>query len=138
MLRNTAGFIAINVTTAVVLAAILGMSVSPRLARMQDRMREVEVRANCYTAQIAAEAYAVDHYGVYSPNVAGLTSYLPEGSLLRNPYHGALTEPVDAFAANPGEVGYVPANGWGIDYGYVITGFGRTRQIVELSNFDLE
>jgi type II secretory pathway pseudopilin PulG len=138
MSRNAAGFVAVNVTTAVVLAGILGMSVSPRLARMRDRMLEVEVRQNCYTVQIAAEAYAGDNYGVYSPNVTGLMGYLPDGSLLRNPYHGARTEPVDASAANPGETGYVPANAWGFNYGYNITGFGRTRQIVELTNFDIE
>ena len=137
MSRRTPGFVAVNLAAAVALASVLGMSVGPRLSRMRERAATSMVRASCHTTQIAAEAYAQDHWGIYAPTVANFVAYLPDGLLLRNPFTDAVTEPVDGAAGSPGQVGYVVfADPGGFNSGYTITGFGRTQQIVTLSNFE--
>jgi hypothetical protein len=99
--------------------------------------------SHCRLVQEAAENFAAFNNGVYAGNLAdqnlagkSVIDYLPGGRLLRNPYTGAETEPVGCAAATPGQVGYVViVDHTGTNAGYTITGFGRDRLIVTLSNW---
>ena len=96
------------------------------------------VTANSHLVQEAAENFAAFNDGVYAGNLADvdlagntLIDYLPDGQLLLNPYTGALTEPVGAPAATPGQTGYVViVDHTGTNSGYTITGFGRAELIL--------
>ncbi len=97
------------------------------------------VRANCYTVQQAAEAFAAQNGGLYPRNVAfdttlagdTLKDLLPKGVLLENPFTQVRSEPFNGLSLSPGETGYewsgVPS------YGYIITGFGAEALIITLT-----
>jgi hypothetical protein len=99
-----------------------------------------QVVANGLATQRAAEAFAADNHGEYPDNVDSemnllgntLADYLPGGSLLKNPYTSAYTEPVDHIAATAGQTGYVPTVIDNFNYGYTITGFAENRIFVTL------
>lgn len=95
--------------------------------------REANVLSNCRTVQIAIEEFARLNNGIYPSNVdvdstpSGETviDLLPGGRRLTNPITTVATEPVDAAAAQPGEVGVVPVVAGGVNIGYTITGNGH-------------
>ena len=99
------------------------------------------VVANCDTLKAAVERFASENGGIYPANVDADTSLaghtvlelLPAGGL-ENPFTKSKAAPVNGAADSPGEIGYVPVaqNGWNV--GYVVTGFGTTALVAELSN----
>jgi hypothetical protein len=91
-----------------------------------------QVVANCLATKRAAEAYAADNDGIYPDDVSDFDDYLPDGSLLKNPYTGARTEPVDLTAASSGQTGYVEIVMGGKNLGYTITGYARTQHVITL------
>lgn len=100
--------------------------------------REAIVISNCRTVQLAVEAFAAQNGGVYPGNTdvdvtpAGETvlDFLPYGVRLVNPFTLCASEPVNASAHNPGEVGYVTLVQGGVNAGYTITGSGRSGTVI--------
>ncbi|MEE9268879.1 MAG: hypothetical protein V3V49_01315, partial [Candidatus Krumholzibacteria bacterium] len=82
------------------------------------------VIANCYALRDSVEAYATQN-GEYP-------DFTPWRPWFNNPFTGNLTQPVQTFALNPGETGYVPYYVGQKYEGYLITGFGETNQIISL------
>jgi len=94
--------------------------------------KDAIVLSHCRTVQLAAEKFAELNDGIYAADVMcdvtpegrTITDLLPDGALLMNPYTLARTEPVDGWAANRGETGYVPICCRGENRGCTITGVG--------------
>lgn len=93
---------------------------------------EWEVIKNCLVVRETVERWAALNGGIYPSNVGvhttpegyTVTSLLPDGQLLENPFTCCATEPVDCFAVTSGETGYLPIVQGGINTGYTITGTG--------------
>jgi len=88
--------------------------------------------SNCRTLQLAAEEFARQNNGEYPSTVGcdytstgeSLIDLLPGGVLMMNAMTDARSEPVDACAATPGQVGYLPVILGNRNMGYSITGNG--------------
>jgi hypothetical protein len=102
--------------------------------------RETQVIESCIDLQMALELYAADNDGVYPCNLASVNAagntvidLLPGGTLMRNPYSLARSNPVDGAGANRGEIGYSSfTTVAGPCTGYTITGMGKHAEIVTL------
>jgi hypothetical protein len=91
------------------------------------------VLANCDLVVAAAEEFARRN-GQYPSDVgadgwrtgAVMTSLLPGGEMLTNPFYGVQDSPVDGAAAGPGQIGYQPFDydGDGRRDGYLIDALG--------------
>jgi hypothetical protein len=97
--------------------------------------RDALVIQNCLTVERAARLFARCNGGWYPLNSADsdpsgktIIDYLPGGTLLRNPYTGLLTEPVDGVACIEGSTGYCVVAPRGICVGYGITGAGKNGE----------
>ncbi len=82
------------------------------------------VIANCYELRDFVEAYAAQN-GQYP-------SWLGGRPWINNPFTGNLTQPLNGFALNPGETGYISYSVGQKTEGYLITGFGETNEIISL------
>ncbi|MFA4947674.1 MAG: hypothetical protein WC674_04080 [Candidatus Krumholzibacteriia bacterium] len=90
------------------------------------------VMSHCRTVQLAVEKFAARNNGIYPDGTSWgmdlygetLTDLLPREALLINPATWAATEPIDGWATNAGEIGYVPYHWHGESRGYSITGVG--------------
>jgi hypothetical protein len=93
---------------------------------------EWKVIQNSLAVREAAEMWATLSGGIYPSNVGvsttpggyTLTSLLPDGHLLVNPFTGYATEPIDGCAATSGQTGYMPIVQNYLVAGYTITGSG--------------
>jgi hypothetical protein len=93
---------------------------------------EAIVMSHCRTVQLAVERFASLKRGFYPSDVScdttddgrTVTDLLPREVYLVNPFTYAATEPIDGWAANAGEVGYVPICINGENRGCTITGTG--------------
>jgi hypothetical protein len=100
------------------------------------------VVSSCGILRAAADQFAAENQGVYPNDVdsdstaAGntLLDFVPGGQLPDNPFTKQPTVPINGVAANPGEIGYVPVKEGEWNVGYLITGFGASALIAELSN----
>ena len=132
---NRRGFTIIELMIVVVIIGILTAIVIPNYISMQDRSKEAKVKGNAHALHLAAEDFSVTHDGDYSAAAGDLTPLLPGAVLLENAFTGVLSEPrFGAAAANAGEIGIVPKMQAGVNVGYTINGFGKTAEIIELTN----
>jgi len=99
----------------VIIIGILAAIALPNFIGAQDKAREASVKANMRTAQIAAEAYAVDAAGTYPASNAdpGYKSYFPGGNSNQtaptggnypnNPFTALPEGPVDGGVTDVGQ-----------------------------------
>ena len=138
---NNKGFTLIELMIVVVIIGILAAIAIPNFINMQARAKEAAVKSNCHTVQLAAEDFAVQNDGVYAADVGTattpsgqtITTMLPGGALLSNPFTKVNDQPVDGAAATAGQSGYVPIAQNGVNVGYTITGCGKTDGTVILT-----
>jgi hypothetical protein len=110
---------------------------------MQVNAKEAAVKSNCHTVQISAEDFSVQNDGVYAASLGDallngntIIDLLPQNQRLLNPFSHNRTEPIDGAAGNTGESGYAPVvDTDGTHIGYIITGWGSTRQVCQFTNF---
>ena len=96
---------------------------------------EQQVITNCIIVHEAVEVWASLNGGIYPANVGVDTTpegytvidLLPDGLLLRNPFTGVRTEPIDGWAAIPGQIGYYPISQNLIYTGCMITACGALQ-----------
>lgn len=136
------GFTLIELMVVIVIIGILATSAIFAFANMRNRAKECAVKTNCHTVQLTAEDFAVQNDGVYpddvdadtTPGGQTLIAMLPGGALLENPFTLVASEPDNAVAAAPGEIGYQPIVEAGLNIGYSITGFGKNELVITLSS----
>ena len=128
--RTTDGFTLVELMIVVVVIGILAAVAVPNLISIQDRAREAAVKSNCRTVSMAAEDFAIVSGGIYPNAIAPLMPFLPAGSLLRNPFTRADTEPQLGNVPNAGEVRYEPTVNAGITDGYIIRGGGNGGAVI--------
>ena len=138
---NNKGFTLIELMIVVVIIGILAAIAIPNFINMQARAKEASVKSNCHTVQLAAEDFAVQNDGVYAADVGldatpsgdTITTMLPGGVLLENPFTKAASEPVDGAAATAGQTGYAPIVQNLVNVGYTITGCGKEAGVTILT-----
>jgi prepilin-type N-terminal cleavage/methylation domain-containing protein len=140
---RTTGFTLIELMIVVVIIGVLASIAVPNFIRMQVNAKEAAVKSNCHTVQIAAEDFSVQNEGVYAAGLGDallngntIIDLLPQNQRLLNPFSHNRTEPIDGAAGNTGESGYAPVvDTDGTNIGYIITGWGSTRQVCQFTNF---
>lgn len=136
-LRERALRSALRVVVIVGLCTV-GPSVSKAQGHASGICDGIPKRETTLLAQVRVVRQAVEQFaaatGAYPANVAELQPYLPGGSLLRNVFTYAPTEPVDAYAANSGEIGYIAVTQEGTYVGYELTAYSKTALIQVLTN----
>jgi prepilin-type N-terminal cleavage/methylation domain-containing protein len=99
------GFTLIEIMVAVVIIGILVSTAYGNFIQAQKKAKVAAVIDNMHTVQIAAEAYATDTGGVYSPDPAGLGPYLPSGSNTHGGANGFYPE--NPFTGVTNEMPYI-------------------------------
>lgn len=136
---SSRGFTLIEFMIVIVIISVLAAIFIPNFLNARSRAREASTKSNCHTVQLAAENFSILNNGVYAADIDSdmtpggetIVGMLPGGTLLKNPFTGAATEPVNAaVASNPGETAYSPVAQGGVLIGYTITGAGQVGNVI--------
>lgn len=110
----------------VVLVGILSAIAIPNFIGMQQRAKDMQVKANMHTLQLAAEDYGVQNDGAYAHDPAQVRELLPGGGQnFKNP----ITKQVDLLNTGlPGSCSYADS----ANVKYVVTGYDHAGQKLPL------
>ena len=125
------GFTVIELMLVVSIIGIISALGIPNYLTMQARAKEADVIHLAHLVQLASEDFCVRNDGIYSDQAADIVPCLPNHGLLRNPFSGQYTEPQFGVAATvAGQVGLQLVHSDGRIAGYVISGFGRSEEVI--------
>jgi len=82
------GFTLAEVAVVVVILGALAAISIPNYINMKEHALEASTKGNAHTVQLAAEVYAIEHFGGYAGDATDLQLLLPRGLALTNPYTG--------------------------------------------------
>lgn len=101
---------------------------------------ECSVVCGCYHLQNCIVEFAENNDGAFPLDVdtdgdlMGRTLLYYFNYQYDNPFTGLYTNPINGTASNSGEVGYEPVTASDIPVGYIITGYGASELIKEISD----
>jgi len=126
-----------------ILVLIIALALAPHIKSMKANYKNIEVKRNCRIVQQALEQYAQGNNGRYpkytsemNRNGNTLIDFLPEQTLLKNPYSKHFTEPEFFNGKQCGNTQYMPQILDNSCESYVVIGWGKSLEtpLIELKN----
>ena len=101
------GFSIIELMFVVVIIGIIVAITIPNYIKFTKRAKEVVVKGNMHTVQVAMEAFSIEQLGVYpqAADEAAFKGLMPRGRYPKNPFTSV--ETVVAWDADPGAAGEI-------------------------------
>ncbi len=126
-----------------ILVLIIAIALAPHIKSMKANCKNIEVKRNCRIVQQALEQYAQGNNGNYPKYTAEkncngdtIIDFLPEQTLLKNPYSLQFTEPEFFNGKQCGKTQYKPLIINNACESYVVIGWGKSLEtpLIELKN----